>query len=112
MLKARPLARTKGHTDSGPNTDDSDDDDGNDVDDADAGPAHGPGTDGGEDQGPGPVNRGARTRGAESGALLEATDFKDFKRSWTSKTRLLAKVIFPQCFLCFIFFSEKCALFN
>ena len=30
------------------------------------------------------MNRGARTRGAESGALLEATDFKDFKRSWTS----------------------------
>ena len=27
MHKARPLARTKGHTDSGPNTDDSDDDD-------------------------------------------------------------------------------------
>ena len=83
MHKARPLARTKGHTDSGPNTDDSDDDDGND-DDADVGPVQGPGTDGGEDQGPGPVNRGARTRGAESGALLEATDFKDFKRSWTS----------------------------
>ena len=28
MHKARPLARTKGHTDSGPNIDDNDDDDG------------------------------------------------------------------------------------